>query len=122
MNIFFYLKVGRWISQTQQKVSESYHKERLKNNSHLKFGSILLHVNGFSVQIVAHHFISLLYPRTSFSAPFKGRPPDSELPNPPSDADDSDTAEDCFRLRKSRSRSKDRSKKISARSISRDSR
>merc|ERR1712029_984333 len=51
----------------------------------------------------------------------QGRPPDSELPNPPSDADDSDTAEDCFRLRKSRSRSKDRSKKISARSISRDS-
>merc|ERR1712098_303328 len=52
----------------------------------------------------------------------QGRPPDSELPNPPSDDEDSDTAEACFRLRKSRSRSKDRSKKMSARSISRDSR
>ena len=55
----------------------------------------------------------------------QGRPPDSQLPNIPNDGEDSDTAESCFPLRKSRSRSRSRekkTKKVSARSQSRDSR
>ena len=53
----------------------------------------------------------------------QSRPPDSQLPTIPNDGDDSDTTESCFPLRKSRSRSRERkTKKISARSQSRDSR
>ena len=55
----------------------------------------------------------------------QSRPPDSQLPTIPNDGDDSDTAESCFPLRKSRSRSRSRerkTKKTSARSQSRDSR
>lgn len=55
----------------------------------------------------------------------QSRPPDSQLPTIPNDGDDSDTTESCFPLRKSRSRSRSRerkTKKISARSQSRDSR
>ena len=55
----------------------------------------------------------------------QSRPPDSQLPTLPNDGDDSDTAESCFPLRKSRSRSRSRerkTKKVSARSQSRESR
>ena len=55
----------------------------------------------------------------------QSRPPDSQLPTLPNDGDDSDTAESCFPLRKSRSRSRSRErkkKKVSARSQSRESR
>merc|ERR1739838_578968 len=53
----------------------------------------------------------------------QSRPPDSQLPTLPNEGDDSDTAESCFPLRKSRSRSRSRerkTKKVSDRSQSQE--
>merc|ERR1712032_1194820 len=46
----------------------------------------------------------------------QSRPPDSQLPTLPNEGDDSDTAESCFPLRKSRSRSRSRERKTKGRS------